>query len=78
MPKAMTLQEITCETTKYSDLQTVIQNVKSGTWTNRYGENSTINTLARCKNELTVFTHENGDLLLHETRLVIAKSLKRK
>ena len=75
----MTLQEIACETAKDSDLQTVIQNVKSGTWTNRYGENRTSDTLAQCtKNEPTIFTHEIGDLLLHETRLVIPKSLQKK
>ena len=51
----------------------MIQNVKSGTWTNRYGANSTVDTFSRCRNELTVFTHENG-----ETRLVIAKTLQRK
>ena len=78
VPKAMTLQEIALETAKDTDLQSVIQNVKSGTWTNRYGANSTIDTFSRCKNELTVFTHENGDLLLHETRLVIPKTLQRK
>ena len=74
----MTLQEIALETAKDTDLQSVIQNVKSGTWTNRYGANSTADTFSRCKNELTVFTHENGDLLLHETRLVIPKTLQRK
>ena len=77
VPKAMTLQEIALETAKDTDLQSVIQNVKSGTWTNRYGANSTTDTFSRCKNELTVFTHENCDLLLHETRLVIPKTFQR-
>ena len=76
--EAMTLQETALETAKDTDLQSVIQNIKSGTWTNRYGANSTVDTFLRCKNELTVFTHENGDLLLHETRLVIPKTLQRK
>ena len=78
VPKAMTLQEIACETANDSDLQTVIQNVKSGTWTNRYGENGTLDTFSRCKNELTVYMHENGDVLLNENKLVIPKSLQRK
>lgn len=78
VPKAMTLREIALETSKDNDLQKVIQSVNTGTWTNCYGENSTIDTLARCKNELTVFKHENGELLLHETRIVIPKSLQKK
>ena len=74
----MTLKEIALETSWDNDLQKVIPSVNTGTWTNWYHENGTIDTLARCKNELTVFRHENGDLLLHETRPIIPKSLQKK
>ena len=46
VPKAMTLEEIALETAKDTDLQSVIQNVKSGTRTNRYGANSTVDTFS--------------------------------
>ena len=78
VPKAMTMQEIVQETSKDSDLQTVISNVRHNTWNKTYPSNKYIDTLSRVKNQLTVATLENGDILLHETKLVIPRSLQRK
>ena len=80
VPKAMTMQEIVQETSKDSDLQTVISNVRHNTWnkTYMYPSNKYIDTFSRVKNQLTVTTLEKGVILLHETKLVIPRSLQRK
>ena len=77
VPKAMTLDEIVKETTKDNCLQTVIQNVKRDSWDKSYS-NKTLDTFSRCKNELTVVSLENGEVLLHDTKLVIPAKLQNK
>lgn len=72
----MTLKEITLSTAD-AFLQLAIQNVKNGKWTNGYGGNSMVDTFVMCKNEFTAFRHENGKLLVYETRLVISKLQKK-
>ena len=74
----MTMQEILQETSKDSDLQTVILNVRYNTWNKMYPSNKYIGTFWRVKNQLIVSTLERGDILLHETKLVIPRSLQRK
>lgn len=78
VPKAMTIDEIIHATIKDNDLQIAINNTKRNSWNTSYGNNSILDTLLRCRNELSVVTLSNGELLLHETRLVIPKSLQKK
>lgn len=77
VPKAMTLDEIITETSNDNVLQTVINNVKTETWSKSY-DNKMLDTFARCKNELTVVQLENGEVLLHDTKLVIPVTLQAK
>ena len=53
VPKAMTLDEIITETSNDNVLQTVINNVKTETWSKSY-DNKMLDTFARCKTELIV------------------------
>ncbi|XP_053388040.1 uncharacterized protein K02A2.6-like [Mercenaria mercenaria] len=76
VPKAVTMKEIISATRDDSDLQTVISNVKSSKWKN--SQNSVIDTFARCKHAPTVVYLEDGEVLLHESKLVIPKSLQDK
>ncbi|XP_053380302.1 uncharacterized protein K02A2.6-like [Mercenaria mercenaria] len=76
VPKAVTMKEVISATRNDSDLQTVISNVKSSKWIK--SQNSVIDTFARCKNALTVVYLEGGEVLLHESKLVIPKSLQDK
>ena len=46
VPKAMTMQEIVQETSKDSDLQTVILNVRHNTWNKTYPSNKYIDTFS--------------------------------
>ena len=76
VPKAVNSSEIIRETRKDDDLQTVLSNVKRSTW--KKSQNSVIETFARCKNALTVAYLEDGEVLLHDSKLVIPKSLQEK
>ena len=76
VPKAVKLSKIIRETRKDDDLQTVLSNVKRSTW--KKSQNSVIETFARCKNALTVAYLEDGEVLLHDSKLVIPKSLQEK
>ena len=54
VPKAMPMREIVQETSKDSDLQTVISNVRYNTWNKTYPSNKYIDAFLRVKNQLTV------------------------
>ena len=73
----MNIDEILSETAKDKDLQTVIHSIKSESWNKSYS-NKTLDTFSRCKNKLTVVNLKNGQVLLHETKLVIPTSLQNK
>ena len=78
VPKAMAMQEIVQETSKDSDLQTVISKDRHNTWNKTYPSNKYIDTFSHVKNQLTVAILEKGDILLHETKLDKPRSLQRK
>ncbi|XP_052792104.1 uncharacterized protein K02A2.6-like [Mya arenaria] len=78
VPKAMTLHDIINETSSDNDLQQVMQNVRQFSWKSNYKTNTVLDTLARVKNELTVVTFKNGEVLLHRNRIVLPKQLQQK
>lgn len=78
VPKAMTLHDIINETSSDNDLQQVMQNVRQSSWKSNYKTNTVLDTLARVKNELTVVTFKNGEVLLHGNRIVLPKQLQQK
>ena len=71
------MDEIMKETFKDNDLQTVIHNLKTESWKKSY-DNKMLDTFARCRNKLTVVQLENGQVLLHDTKLVIPVTLQAK
>ena len=76
VPKAMTLKDIINDTSRDNDLQKVMQIVRQSSWTSNYATNTVLDT--RVKNELTVVTFENGDILLYGNRMVLLKELQQK
>ncbi|XP_052775537.1 uncharacterized protein K02A2.6-like [Mya arenaria] len=74
----MTLHDIIIETSSDNDLQQVMQNVRQSSWKSNYKTNTVLDTLARVKNELTVVTFKNGEVLLHGNRIVLPKQLQQK
>ncbi|XP_045170892.2 uncharacterized protein K02A2.6-like [Mercenaria mercenaria] len=77
VPVAMNMNEIIQATSQDVDLQMAIKYVKSGNWNNP-SKNKIIDTLSRCKNELSVVNLQNGEILLHESRIVIPRQLQDK
>ena len=55
----------------------MIKCVKSGNWDKSY-QNKTVDTFSRLKHELTVAKVQQGEILLHDNRLVIPKDLQSK
>ena len=55
-----------------------MSNTRNGTCDEQYKSNRTLDTLARYKNELTIVVLVKGEVLLHDAKLVIPKSLQRK
>ncbi|XP_053378512.1 uncharacterized protein K02A2.6-like [Mercenaria mercenaria] len=77
VPVAMDMNETIQATSQDVDLQMAIKYVKSGNWNNP-SKNKIIDTLSRCKNELSVVNLQNGEILLHESRIVIPRQLQDK
>ena len=75
VPKAMTIQEIADSTSKDAELPSVITAVKTNKWEKSY-VSSTLDTFSRLKYELTVVPVNQGEILLHDNRIVIPKNLQ--
>jgi hypothetical protein len=77
VPIAMNMNEIIQETSQDNDLQTAIKCVKTGCWSNA-NKNKIIDTFSRSKNELSVVNLKGGEILMHESRIVIPRRLQDK
>ena len=71
----MTIQEIADSTSKDAELPSVITAVKTNKWEKSY-VSSTLDTFSRLKYELTVVPVNQGEILLHDKRIVIPKNLQ--
>lgn len=75
VPKAMTLDDIVYSTKTDDKLQTAITTIKSNRWASSY-EDTTLDSLSRLRYELTVVPVNDGEILLHDNRIVIPKDLQ--
>jgi len=75
VPKAMTLDDIVYRTKTDDKLQTAITAIKSNRWASSY-EDTTLDSLSRLRYELTVVPVNDGEILLHDNRIVIPKDLQ--
>ncbi|XP_060556789.1 uncharacterized protein K02A2.6-like [Ruditapes philippinarum] len=78
VPVAMNMNEIIQATSSTdNDLQMAIKSIKTGCWSNT-NKNKVFDTFSRCKNELSVVNLKGGEILLHESRIVIPRQLQDK
>nr|XP_034319592.1 uncharacterized protein K02A2.6-like [Crassostrea gigas] len=77
VPKTVTLLEVAECTANDANLQMVIQNLRTGKWITK-SDNMSMQSFYKLRNELCIGKHEEMEILLRGSRLVIPSSLQRK
>ena len=75
VPKAMTLNEILESTQNDSELQEVIKAIKTNRW-DKSISSKVLDTFSRLRYELTIVPVNDGEILLHDNKIVIPKDLQ--
>lgn len=77
IPKTVALLEVAECTANDANLQKIFQNLRTGKWKTK-SDNMSMQSFFKLRNELCIGKHEEMEILLRGSRLVIPSSLQRK